>query len=93
MTKQLKKRPIEKELKFLADFELYGVLMFAGMYFATKFIIDMDFGKNVFKLNWISFYPLLIFSAIAAIPQNLVMPRPIPIAILRNQSVEADGCR
>lgn len=64
MAKQLKKRPIEKELKFLADFELYGVLMFAGMYFATKFIIDMDFGKNVFKLNWISFFPLLIFSAI-----------------------------
>ena len=62
--KTVKKRPIEKELKFLADFELYGVLMFAGMYFATKFIIDMDFGKNVFKLNWISFYPLLIFSAI-----------------------------
>lgn len=26
MAKQLKKRPIEKELKFLADFELYGVL-------------------------------------------------------------------
>lgn len=26
MTKQLKKRPIEKELKFLADFELYGKL-------------------------------------------------------------------
>lgn len=64
MAKQLKKRPIEKELKFLADFELYGVLMFAGMYFAVKFIIDMDFGKNVFKLNWISFYPLLVFSII-----------------------------
>ncbi len=64
MAKQLKKRPIEKELKFLADFELYGVLMFAGMYFATKFIVDMDFGKNAFKLNWISFYPLLIFSVI-----------------------------
>ncbi len=64
MAKQLKKRPIEKELKFLADFELYGVLMFAGMYFAAKFIIDMDFGKNVFKLNWISFYPLLVFSII-----------------------------
>ena len=27
MAKQLKKRPIEKELKFLADFELYGMLM------------------------------------------------------------------
>ncbi len=64
MAKQLKKRPIEKELKILADFELYGVLMFAGMYFAVKFIIDMDFGKNVFKLNWISFYPLLVFSII-----------------------------
>ena len=64
MAKQLKKRPIEKELKFLADFELYGVLMFAGMYFAAKFIIDMDLGKNVFKLNWISFYPLLVFSII-----------------------------
>ncbi len=64
MAKQLKKRPIEKELKFLADFELYGVLMFAGMYFATKFIVDMDFGKNTFKLNWISFFPLLIFSVI-----------------------------
>ena len=38
--------------------------MFAGMYFAVKFIIDMDFGKNVFKLNWISFYPLLVFSII-----------------------------
>lgn len=64
MAKQLKKRPIEKELKYLADFELYGFLMFAGMYFATKFIVDMDFGKNAFKLNWISFYPLLIFSVI-----------------------------
>ncbi len=64
MAKQLKKRPIEKELKFLADFELYGVLMFAGMYFATKFIVDMDFGKNAFQLNWISFYPLLVFSVI-----------------------------
>ena len=64
MAKQLKKKPIEKELKFLADFELYGVLMFAGMYFAAKFIIDMDLGKNVFKLNWISFYPLLVFSII-----------------------------
>lgn len=64
MAKQLKKRPIEKELKYLADFELYGVLMFAGMYFATKYIVDMDFGKNVFQLNWISFYPLLVFSVI-----------------------------
>ncbi len=64
MAKQLKKRPIEKELKYLADFELYGVLMFAGMYFAAEFIVDMDFGKNAFKLNWISFYPLLIFSVI-----------------------------
>ena len=64
MAKQLKKRPVEKELKFLADFELYGVLMFAGVYFAAKFIIDMDFGKNAFKLNWISFYPLLVFSII-----------------------------
>ncbi|MDE6388295.1 MAG: hypothetical protein K2L82_10890 [Lachnospiraceae bacterium] len=64
MTKQLKKRPIEKELKFLADFEIYGVLMFAGMYFAIKYIIDMDCGKNAFKLNWISFYPLLVFSII-----------------------------
>lgn len=64
MAKQLKKRPIEKELKFLADFELYGVLMFAGMYFATKYIVDMDMGKNAFRLNWISFYPLLIFSVI-----------------------------
>ena len=64
MTEQLKTRPIEKELKFLADFELYGVLMFAGMYFATKYIVDMDFGTNVFQLNWISFYPLLVFSVI-----------------------------
>ncbi len=64
MTKQLKKRPIEKELKFLADYELYGVLMFAGMYFAVKYIVDMDLGKNAFQLNWISFYPLLIFSVI-----------------------------
>lgn len=64
MAKQLKKRPIEKELKFLADFELYGVLMFAGIYFAVKYIIDMDLGKNAFKLNWISFYPLLVFSVI-----------------------------
>jgi hypothetical protein len=62
--KTVKKRPIEKELKFLADFELYGVLMFAGMYFATKYIVDMDFGTNVFQLNWISFYPLLVFSVI-----------------------------
>ena len=64
MSTELKKRPIEKELKFLADFELYGVLMFTGLYFITKFIIDMDFGKNAFKLNWISFYPLLVFSVI-----------------------------
>lgn len=64
MAKQLKKRPIEKELKFLADYELYGVLMVAGLYFATKFIGDMDFGKNAFQLNWISFYPLLVFSVI-----------------------------
>lgn len=27
MEKKLKKRPVEKELKFLADFELCGVLM------------------------------------------------------------------
>ncbi len=64
MAQQLKKRPIEKELKFLADFEIYGVLMFAAMYFAVKYIVDMDLGKNAFKLNWISFYPLLVFSAI-----------------------------
>lgn len=64
MTEQLKTRPIEKELKFLADFEIYGVLMFVGLYFATKYIIDMDLGKNAFKLNWISFYPLLVFSII-----------------------------
>lgn len=64
MTKQLKKRSIEKELKFLADFEIYGVLMFAGMYFAVKYIVDMDLGENAFKLNWISFYPLLVFSVI-----------------------------
>ncbi|MDE7334175.1 MAG: hypothetical protein K2O16_18500 [Lachnospiraceae bacterium] len=64
MKKQLKKRPIEKELKFLADFEIYGILMFVGMYFTTKFIVDMDCGKNAFKLNWISFYPLLVFSII-----------------------------
>lgn len=36
MTKQLKKRPIEKELKFLADFELYGVLMFAVIELVTQ---------------------------------------------------------
>ncbi len=64
MAKPLKKRPIEKELKFLANFELYGVLMFTGMYFAAKYIVDMDLGEKVFQLNWISFYPLLIFSAI-----------------------------
>ncbi|MCI9392933.1 MAG: hypothetical protein HFF65_11155 [Oscillospiraceae bacterium] len=64
MTKQLKKRPVEKELKFLADFEIYGVLMFAGIYFAAKYILDMDCGENPFKLNWISFYPLLVFSVI-----------------------------
>lgn len=64
MTKQLKKRPVEKELKFLADFEIYGVLMFAGIYFAAKYIVDMDCGENPFKLNWISFYPLLVFSVI-----------------------------
>ncbi len=64
MAKQLKKRPIEKELKFLADFELYGVLMFVGLYFATKYIVDMDCGKNAFILNWTSFYPLLVFSVI-----------------------------
>ncbi|MDE7341780.1 MAG: hypothetical protein K2N80_14715 [Lachnospiraceae bacterium] len=64
MAKQLKKRPIEKELKFLTIFELLGVLMFIGLYFAVKYIIDMDFGKNAFRLNWISFYPLLVFSII-----------------------------
>ena len=51
MAKQLKKRPIERELKYLADFEIYGVLMFVGVYFAAKFIVDMDCGKNAFKLN------------------------------------------
>ena len=64
MAKQLKKRPIEKELKFLADFELYGMFMFAGIYFAAKYIVDMDLGENAFELNWISFYPLFIFSVI-----------------------------
>ncbi|MBC5580582.1 hypothetical protein H8S23_03600 [Anaerofilum sp. BX8] len=64
MTKQLKKRPIEKELNFLTNFEIYGALMFAALYFATKYIVDMDFGKEPFKLNWISFYPLLVFSII-----------------------------
>ena len=64
MPKQLKKRPIEKELKFLADFEIYGVLMFAGMYFAVKYIVDMDCGNKAFRLNWVSFYPLLVFSTI-----------------------------
>ncbi len=64
MAKQLKKRPIERELKYLADFEIYGVLMFVGLYFAAKFIVDMDCGKNAFKLNWVSFYPLLVFSII-----------------------------
>ncbi len=64
MANQLKKRPIEKELKFLADFELYGMFMFAGIYFAAKYIVDMDLGKNAFELNWISFYPLFIFSVI-----------------------------
>ena len=53
MTKQLKKRPIEKELNFLTNFEIYGALMFAALYFATKYIVDMDFGKEPFKLNWI----------------------------------------
>ncbi len=42
MAKPLKKRPIEKELKFLANFELYGVLMFTGMYFAAKYIVKID---------------------------------------------------
>lgn len=64
MEKKLKKRSVEKELKFLADFELCGVLMFAGLYFATKFVMDMDLGEKPFKLNWISFYPLLVFSVI-----------------------------
>ena len=31
MSKQLKKRPVQKELQFLASFELYGALMAAGM--------------------------------------------------------------
>ena len=64
MTKQLKKRPIEKALKFLADYEIYGVLMVAGLYFATKYILDMDLGEKAFRLNWVSFYPLLVFSVI-----------------------------
>lgn len=64
MTKQLKKRPIEKELKFLADYEIYGVLMVAGLYFATKYILDMDLGEKAFRLDWVSFYPLLVFSVI-----------------------------
>ncbi len=64
MENQLKKRPIEKELKFLADFELYGMFMFVGIYFAAKYIVDMDLGENAFELNWISFYPLFIFSVI-----------------------------
>ena len=40
MSKQLKKRPVQKELQFLASFELYGALMAAGLYFAAKFILD-----------------------------------------------------
>ena len=64
MSKQLKKRPVQKELQFLASFELYGALMAAGLYFAAKFILDMDLGEKPFKLNWISFYPLLVFSVI-----------------------------
>lgn len=64
MEKQLKKRTLEKELKFLTDFELYGVLMFVGLYFAVKYMIDMDFGEKEFRLNWVSFYPLLILSVI-----------------------------
>lgn len=64
MAKQLKKRPIEKELKFLADYEIYGVLLFAGLYFAVKYTVDMDMGEKPFQLNWVSFYPLLVFSVI-----------------------------
>ena len=64
MSKQLKKRPIQQELQFLARFELYGALMAAGLYFATKFILDMDLGEKAFRLRWVSFYPLLVFSAI-----------------------------
>lgn len=53
MANQLKKRPIEKELKFLADFELYGMFMFVGIYFAAKYIVDMDLGtvKERTRLN------------------------------------------
>ena len=64
MARQLKKRAIEKELKFLADFEIYGVLLFVGLYFATKYVVGMDVGEKPFRLNWVSFYPLLVFSVI-----------------------------
>ena len=64
MSKQLKKRPVQKELQFLASFELYGALMAAGLYFAAKFILDMDLGEKAFALYWVSLYPLLVFSAI-----------------------------
>ena len=64
MARQLKKRAIEKELKFLADFEVYGVLLFVGLYFATKYVVGMDVGEKPFRLNWVSFYPLLVFSII-----------------------------
>ena len=36
MARQLKKRAIEKELKFLANFEVYGVLLFVGLVFRHK---------------------------------------------------------
>ena len=55
MARQLKKRAIEKELKFLADFEVYGVLLFVGLYFATKYVVGMDVGEKPFRLNWVSF--------------------------------------
>ena len=38
--------------------------MAAGLYFAAKFILDMDLGEKAFALHWVSFYPLLVFSAI-----------------------------
>ena len=64
MSKQLKKRPVQKELQFLASFELYGALMAAGLYFAAKFRLAIAHGEQAFALHWVSIDPLLVFSAI-----------------------------
>lgn len=62
MKDTISRESVLNELKYLARGEILGLVMFQVLYFAFKYVWELD--KEGFNINIISFYPLIILSAV-----------------------------